>query len=325
MKMLKIFEKIYHFLSFSKNYLYDKKLVDSVRLQVPVVSIGNLSFGGVGKTPCIIMLAQEFTPTHKVCVVTRSYKADLKQAHRVDISLKDAAQKFGDEAVLIKSKLPGCEVWSGPNKAETAQQAMLSKPSLILVDDGFSHRKLERNFDLVLIDATQGLETYLRESEKNIKRAGAVIITKANLTNANTVDKIRFKILKIAPQLKDLIYVSSVKTVLKVDKLQPLFLFSGLARSESFVTDLKNQGYSIIHHEKFDDHHKYSGFEQKKLFAKYLDFKNQYRDIKLVTTEKDFVKLNNPDLQKNCIVTHHTMQMDESAKEALVAKIRTFF
>ncbi len=325
MKILKIFEKIYHFLSFSKNYLYDKNLIESVALPIPVVSVGNLSFGGVGKTPCIIMLAHEFSATHKVGIVTRSYKADLKQAQRVETTSVNAAQRYGDEAYLIKSKLPHCDVWSGPNKAETAQQAMLGRPSLILVDDGFSHRKLIRNFDLVLIDATQGLETYLRESENNLKRATAILVTKTNLTNANTVDKIKAKIFKTAPHLRDAIFTSSVKTTLKVDKLQPLFLFSGLARSESFVTDLKNQGYSVIYHEKFDDHHKYSGFEQKKLFAKYLDYKNQYRDLKLVTTEKDFVKLNNPDLLKNCVVTQHSMQMDESLKEALIEKIRKSF
>lgn len=325
MKLLKFFEKIYHLLSYSKNVLYDKKILDTVKLPIPVVSIGNLSFGGVGKTPCIIMLAKEFSLEHQVTVITKSYKTSLNEAKKVDITLADAAKIFGDESFLIKAKLPQCAVWTGPIKSETTVKALQEKPSLLLIDDGFSHRKLMRNFDLVLVDATQGFDTYMRESKSNIKRAQAVLITKANLTNELSVKNIKEKIIKLSPQLKDQVYISEVKTFLNIDKNSPLFVFSGLARPDSLAKDLKKQGFAILHHEKFSDHYMYTELDQKKIFAKYLDLKNQNRNLKLVTTEKDFVKLTHGDLLKNIVVTEHSLLMDELSKGKLIEKIRKSF
>ena len=322
MKWLKVFEKIYHFISGSKNALYENQVLQSAKLSVPVVSIGNLSFGGVGKTPCILMLAHEFKQTHQINVVCRSYKADLKVAKKVDLSQPNASRIFGDEACMLKSKLPFCNVWSGPQKLETAKASLIDNPTLILVDDGFSHRKLHRNFDLVLIDATVGFDTYLRESQKNLTRASAVMITKINMAQKISVDKIQEKIFQLAPNLKNQTFTSSVKTTIAVDKANPIVVFCALARPETFVQDLEQQGYTILEKINFADHHAYSDLDQKKIFAKYLDLKNTNRGLKIVTTEKDAVKLTHAELKANVVVAEHSMYLEEIVKEALIEKIR---
>lgn len=322
MKFLKIFEQIYHFLSGSKNLLYDYKVLRPVELPVPVISVGNLSFGGVGKTPCIILLAQHLSQGKKIAVVTKSYKAALTIPKKVDLNIKNAPEIFGDEACLIQSRLPHVDVWSGPNKTETAKAAMAGRPSLILVDDGFSHRKLKRNFDLVLLDATVGFESYMREAEGNLKRATAVLITKSNIAKAGQVEKIQQHVGAVAPQLRGQVFTSTVHTTVKIDKRDPLFIFCGLGRPESFFQDLNRQGYAIIAKEVFPDHHLYSARDQNRIFAKYLDLKNENRNLKLVTTQKDFVKLKNSDLLKHCQVAGHEMLMDPELEEVLIDKIR---
>ncbi|MCC2677990.1 MAG: tetraacyldisaccharide 4-kinase [Pseudobdellovibrio sp.] len=320
--LLKVSEQIYHFLSGSKNLLYDLNVLKPVALPVPVVSVGNLSFGGVGKTPCIILLAQHLSQGKKVVVVTKSYKTSLKEPRKVDLSVINAAEIFGDEACLIQTRAPQVEVWSGPDKTATATAAMASKPDIILVDDGFSHRKLRRNFDLVLLDATVGFETYMREAENNLKRASSVLITKTNLASPAQIERITKHVAAIAPKLRSEIYISTVHTTLKSDKADPLFVFCGLGRPESFLQDLKRQGYKVIFKELFPDHYNYSAKDQSRIFAKYLDLKNENRNLKLITTQKDFVKLKNSDLLKNCQVAGHEMLMDSEAEEVLIDKIR---
>lgn len=322
MKWLKVFEKIYHFVSGSKNVLYENQVLQIAKLNVPVVSIGNLSFGGVGKTPCIIMLANEFQQTHRVNVVCRSYKADLKTPQKVDLNQPDASRTYGDEACMLQSKLPFCKVWSGPQKLDTARASLVDNPTLILVDDGFSHRKLARNFDLVLIDATVGFDTYLRESKHNLARASAVLITKINMTQKVSVEKIEEKIIQLAPNLKNNIYSSSVRTTVAIDKSNPVVVFCALARPEAFVQDLEQQGYTVIEKLIYPDHHAYTDLEQKKIFAKYLDLKNVNRGLKIVTTEKDAIKLTHSELKSNMIVADHKMHLEELVKEALIEKIR---
>ncbi|MEQ1723511.1 MAG: tetraacyldisaccharide 4'-kinase, partial [Pseudobdellovibrio sp.] len=176
MMSLKPIEKIYHLLVASKNYMYDRKFFKSKKISAPVISVGNLSFGGVGKTPCIIFLAEELSKTQKVSIITKSYKASLKEPAPVNLDIERAAALYGDEACLIQAKLPHCRVWSGPVKYQTALASLIERPQVVLLDDGFSHRQLCRNFDLILIDATVGFKDYQREPISSLVRSSAVII-----------------------------------------------------------------------------------------------------------------------------------------------------
>ena len=324
MRPLKLLEPLYHLISEARNFAYDLKWVKQVKLSVPVVSVGNLSFGGVGKTPCIAMLAEDFSPFMKVAIVSRSYGAPLTQPTRVNLHEPKAPAKFGDEPCLLQHILPQCEVWAGPNKAETATAAAV-RAGLILVDDGFSHRRLFRNFDLVLVDATQAFDTYLREPKSNLRRADAVMITKGNLVAKGRTEQIAVEIEKIAPALRGSIFHSGVETVLSFPKTEPVFLFCGIGNPQSLVLDLEKNGYSVAGKMIFPDHHGYTGDDQKRIFAKYSDLKNEMRGLKLVTTEKDFVKLTDSDVLKHAVATKHRMVMEPKLKEVLIGKIRKSF
>ena len=315
-------EKIYHFFVTTKNLLYDRKLLRPIQLKFPVVSVGNISFGGAGKTPFIIFLAQELAADSKVSVVTRSYKTPLSEPRKVNLQEADAAAIFGDEACLLQLKLPGCNVWSGPNKASTAAASTIHQPDVILVDDGFSHRKLKRNFDLVLIDATFGLDDYLREPSGNLKRAHAVVITKANLVKPSIVSQIQKEILGLSPKLANNIFISEVKTQLAVSQAAPLFVFCGLAKPKTFVLDLQQQGYSIVQQIFYPDHFSYSLSAQQKIFDQYVKLKRSQPELKMVTTEKDFIKITLPALKENLNITEHRISMAAGQKEVLLEKIR---
>lgn len=322
MMSLKPIEKIYHLLVTSKNYLYAHSFFAVKKLHVPVISVGNLSFGGVGKTPCIIFLAGELSKKSKVNIITKSYKAKLKAPAPVDLENPAAAAIFGDEACLIQAKLPHCRVWSGPVKADTAHASLLERPDIILLDDGFSHRQLYRNFDLVLIDATQGFDDYLREPISSLVRANAVLITKINLADEQKVMKIKEAVATYVPQLKNNIYLSRAKAQLDFSIEHEIFLFCGLAQPESFADDLRKQGYKIKKIQFYPDHHAFSRSEQKKIFSLYKSELQKDPALKLVCTQKDFVKLSDPDLKNFISIAELSFEMPNDQKEDLIGKIR---
>ena len=149
-----------------RNKYYDSVENSQVDIQCPVISVGNLTTGGSGKTPFIMYLIQLLKAKNSklnILVVSKSYKAKLKQPQEVHVDSIESASLFGDEPCLIKKKYPFVFVWSGPSKSETALSALQHykskniKIDLVLVDDGFSHRKLKRNLDIVLLDTTQSL------------------------------------------------------------------------------------------------------------------------------------------------------------------------
>ncbi len=322
MNLFKPVEKFFHLLVHSKNYLYQTQVFNTIKLPVPIISVGNLSFGGAGKTPCVIFLASSFSEKYKINIISKSYKASLKQPERVELSSSNPAQKFGDEACLLQSKLPNCNVWSGPNKFQTAAASLVDQPSLFILDDGFSHLKLKRNFDLVLIDSTQGLSTYLREPISSLKRANAVLITKTNLSQGKNITEIKKQITSIAPHLSGCIYLSRMKTELELDKVEPLFVFCGLARPETFIQDLTQQGYKVIYQKFFPDHHKYTATDQHQLLDEYNNLKKKHSHLRLVATEKDLTKISEVSLKKYLITPSYNLEMDRNDMEALIEKIR---
>lgn len=327
--ILKPVQFLYEFGSNIKNKLYDSQYLKSVKLNVPVVSIGNLSVGGTGKTPCVQMLVQEFSKLnrfHKIVIVSRSYKASLKKAEKVDLAKEDAVQIYGDEPCLLQSILPNCHVWSGPNKTETALAAVAAEnPDLILVDDGFSHRKLQRNFDLVLIDATAPLSYFqslpvgrLREPMSQLIRAKAVLLTRTNLVDEQKVDKLIELILKSNSQLKNKIYLS--QSITEVSANTNLFVFCGLGNPHSFKRSLELLNFKVEVFKEFPDHHMYS---EKDLDLLLQEFKTK-PGLTLVTTEKDLIKIKNHPIRDLITVAKNKIELDEKKKGELIETISQY-
>ena len=219
--------------------------------------------GGTGKTPCVYLVASELIEKKifkKIVIVSRSYQGTLKKAQRVNLNLQNASSIFGDEPCMLQLKLPSCSIWAGPTKHITAKAAAVAEnPDLIIIDDGFSHRKLNRHFDLVLIDTTAPLNYFqtlpvgrLRESLMQLKRAHAVLLTKTNLVEVDKVRKITDLILKNRPELVNSIYQARSHLNFRNlnARLDQLYVFCGLGNPESFQKSLQLEGFNVVYFKK---------------------------------------------------------------------------
>ncbi|MBI4352369.1 MAG: tetraacyldisaccharide 4'-kinase [Candidatus Omnitrophica bacterium] len=255
------------------------------RIPARVISIGNITWGGTGKTPLVIRLARDLMDTgKKVAVLTRGY------GH--------------DEIQELRESLPGVPVVVHRDRAKAAALAVRSFGSeILLLDDGFQHLRLHRDLDIVAINATLpfgpgGLIPLgtLREPLEHLSRAHAFILTKSNLGSKN-LHWIRQKLLSIKPHapiyeafykavdLKDLIRNESVPFVRIAGK--ELAVISGIEDPFSFEKTVEHLGAKIVFAARFNDHHAYTAGE-------IAHFINRCRKIGVgcvVTTQKDVYRL----------------------------------
>jgi tetraacyldisaccharide 4'-kinase len=237
--------------------LYRRGILKSKRLPRPVISIGNLSAGGAGKTPAVIAIARYLDKRgFRVAVLTRGYGRTGNVSGLV--TSLDAAV-FGDEPVLLKSKLKNIDVIVGQQRRQNALQFLSHNDcDLFILDDGFQHLQLARNVDVV-IDHAGGL---MREGRSALADADFVIQRHLRL---------------VVPE--ELIG-------------RRLFAFSGLADNQQFFESLRAHGLNVAGTSGFRDHHRYSTADLAAL-------KNAARDSgaeAIVTTEKDAVKIDDRDI-----------------------------
>lgn len=269
-----------------------------VRLKTPVVSVGNLTFGGTGKTPVIQLILQHLTQKNiKAVVISRNYKASSKNSIRVDLAEKNAAQTFGDEPCLIAQTFPQVPVFVGPNKWESAVLAEKEfSPDIILIDDGFQHHALERELDIVLLDATAQFSEYrlfpigrARESKKALKRADIIFLTKINLvTEEKRKHLLAFAQSNARSDTK--IFELEFHSSFDVSKISgnKILGFAGIGKPAIFKKMLeKIFGSQLAHFVEFSDHYQYEESDLKRI----MRLAEEYRATALVTTEKDWIKL----------------------------------
>lgn len=283
----------------SRNYLYDVELLDGVRLPVPVLSVGNLSIGGTGKTPVAQwILAKCLEMKLRPGLVSRNYKAQSRSIQRVDLTRENAASYYGDEAFLLAQKFSPLPVWTGPQKFMTAQALVThQKVDLLIVDDGFQHRALQRDFDLVLLDCTSKAEEdfllpqgRLRENYSSLRRASAVGLTKSNWATPERIENLRKRI----PEGVEVFEIEFHQGFAKpVEKETPSLLVSGIAQPKVLEKNLA--GYTVREHLVFADHHAYTEKDVGQILQAFRLREAQ----QILTTEKDLVKLQAfPDLKE---------------------------
>ena len=328
MSWLKPVEKIYQLAGLAKKFLYQQELLAIETLPVPVISVGNLSFGGSGKTPTGVFLEKQFSSEKKICIVSKSYKAKASVPGRVIAHQAGSASIFGDEAQLLARLLkdfPQCEVWSGPHKTETAKACLASEPDLIIIDDGFSHYKLKRNFDLVLVDATQAFRDYQREPLDSLRRADAILITKENLVKHHEAEELKNKIQVQVPFSEDKLFSAQSEVGLDIAPNTPLFLFCGLARPESVLESLKRSGYNVVGSLFFSDHQHYGMKQKKEIEQTRARLLKNHQNLVVISTEKDAVKINSEQFGFEVLCIRHELTLSETDRKRLVEKIRKSF
>ena len=294
----------------ARNALYDRGVLGVKRLQGPVVSIGNLSVGGSGKTPFLILLG-ELLQQRGVAfdVLSRGY--GRKTTGIAVVNPDGSATDFGDEPLLIARRL-GVNVVVGEDRHQAGVLAeKQGGPRLHLLDDGFQHRGLVRQFDIVLASSDDAKDSLLpagrlREPLSSLSRADAVV-----LTNDDSADR-----LGLAKQL-----VWRVRRGIVPPKTpEPYFAFCGIARPENFFAQLQAAEVVLAGTRAFRDHHRYTGADVQEL----LRLRQQSGAPAFVTTEKDAVNLGEH-LQalRPLHVVPVRMQMDDAdaALDAMLATI----
>lgn len=301
--MLHLLSIIFRFFVFVKNYAYNKSFIKSKKLPVPVISIGNLSVGGTGKTPMVAYLIQFFlNKKKKVSVLSRSYKRQSKNLQILNKKSVASPFFFGDEAFMIHKKY-GVDYGIFSNRY-LAGLKILQKSCVdyFILDDGFQHRKLFKDLDIVLIDASKDFKFYqylpkgrLREGFLSLKRADIILFTKTNLVSQSHLNKLKNhinrsicldNILTCDVHYCLLDKIQNIKNI-NLDKNQSVVLLSGIASPQNFENNILDKNIIIKKHFIFKDHHPYTQKEVDNIIN--YCFENNIKQI--VCTEKDWYKL----------------------------------
>lgn len=265
----------------AKNAAYDRGWIAAKRLNWPVVSIGNLSVGGAGKTPLVIRLAQLLSAQNtSVNVLSRGYGRSSAEVVRVDPS--GSAEKFGDEPLLIaqNANVPvyvGASRYAAGLFAERAPRTY----GIHLLDDGFQHRKLARDADIVVVHASDFRQQLLpagrlREPLSSLRRASIIVLRAEDAA------------LEVALRNRSIeapVWIQHRR--LTVEQQGPAIAFCGIARPEEFFAALKANGVDMAATKSFRDHHRYQDADIDAI----LDLARATGTKVCITTEKDAVRM----------------------------------
>ncbi len=279
-------------------WLYRVRILKAQKLSRPVISIGNITLGGVGKTPLTEFLASFFeTKNVKPAILLRGFMPENPKKGGLPI--------VSDEAILLKESLPSVPVAVGGNRFKMGQEILSHVPvDIFLLDDGFQHWRLARDIDVVAIDALNPFGNghliprgILREPKQSLSRANIIVITKADLGKDNLAD-IERQLKQInpraimakaihAPVSLDSVYQKEIARELSFLKGKSICSFCSIGDPDSFTESLKNLGANIKKHFSFMDHHVYTSEEIAKIAEACKRDAIQF----VVTTHKDAVKL----------------------------------
>jgi tetraacyldisaccharide 4'-kinase len=279
MAILKPLELLWRGLNRIRRSLYRRGVLKARRLPRPVISIGNLSAGGSGKTPAVIAVASYLSERgFRVAVLTRGYGRGSDGATLVDSP--DAAL-FGDEPVLIKSRLTNVDVIVGPQRHRNAIQFLEGNDcDVFVLDDGFQHLQLARDVDIVVDSPTARI---FREGRRALRDADFVIPRRIRVNNCDRIAGKR------------------------------VFAFAGLADNDQFFRTVVECGATLAGSLGFRDHHRYSAADVRVL----RDLAREAGAEILVTTEKDAVKIADRDI----IPLAAEMVIDPDVLEAIATRV----
>jgi tetraacyldisaccharide 4'-kinase len=300
---------LYRFVVAMRNFCYEHGIFKSTKLPALVISIGNLSIGGTGKTPLAIFLANALRDQGwKTAIVARGYRR--KKNGLVVVSdgkqiLADIAEA-GDEPLLMAQACEGVPVVVDRQKLNAARAAVERfAPDVILVDDGFQHRQLHRDADIVMLDASTPLSNawslsgiMLREPISALRRADFIIINASGKTDGTLSPQLiehcrRYTGAAIfsgklqATSWRELSPKSGKTLPLDFINDQPVLLVSGIAGPERFRRLAEAQGARVHGELTFGDHHNYAEKDVRLMVTTYKTCGARY----VLTTTKDAVKL----------------------------------
>lgn len=289
--VLQVLELPYRLVVELRNRRYDRDLEAVQRVPVPVVSVGNLTMGGTGKTPMVAWLANWFRRREiQPVIVSRGYGSRSGEAN--------------DEARELAEQLPDVPHVQHADRVRAAQQAIDEHGAqVILLDDGFQHRRLHRELDIVLVDALCpfGSEHLiprgtLREPVQSLGRADVVILTRSDMRSEAQREWVRKRVAKVSPQTlwleaahRPVGLVDAERRPIPLARLRdkPIVCFCGIGNPDGFKHALAQLGCQIVGFLAFSDHCAYGEHEIKQLQSAVADSS----PIAVVCTRKDLVKI----------------------------------
>ncbi len=292
-----------------RRFFYEYGLLRRSYFKVPVICVGNITFGGTGKTPFIIWLSDFLNKESLVpAVLTRGYKGGLEKSSgviRSGESFRTNPVDYGDEPLLISRSMKKGSVIVGRNRSANLRKYFDElKPDVVLLDDGFQHLKLFRSFNIVLFDALLPLSRYkvapmgyLREGLSALKDADAIVISRCDQVSEERIQalldflsryhhpNIPIALIRYTPIG---IFNSYYKQVMDLESLkgQKVIAVAAIASPESFFKLLVSLGSEVIETVSFPDHHFFSTEDVNDLLLKASS-----HDAIIMTSEKDMVKL----------------------------------
>ena len=293
--MLEFFSIFYGFVTGFRNMLYDKGVLKQIKVNAKVISVGNVTTGGVGKTPLVAKLAQYYIDNdEKVAVISRGYGGKLsnKKVNLISdgVNVYYDAIDAGDEAYWHAINNPMCCVLTCKNRVKAAEYAVNNLGcTIIILDDGFQHRKIARDLDIVLVDSELcfGNEKLLpagplREGKEAFDRVDKLVIVNKGGDSSKAG-----KYAKILSQKLDCEafvcttepdYIYNIMSNERLASGEPITALCAIGQPDQFFRFLEGK-YEIINKVAYDDHHVYTQNELDKIKGT------------IVTTEKDAVKL----------------------------------
>ena len=279
-----------------RNFLYSKGILRTHRINAAIISVGNITTGGTGKTPLTVWLGNYITQNYKCAILTRGYKTRQKA--------KGKRQNYEDEPAILTESCPQAKVIVNPDRVAGAEQAVSEyKANVLIMDDGFQHRRLARDIDIVAIDATEPFgfgkllpAGLLREPVDSLKRANAVVITRCDQTGESELVKLEKELKVVNP------YISIARSVHKpvfaqcfggkkfaVEELKSkkIFAFCGIGNPQAFSNTIKGLRADVVGSIFYDDHHCYTQEDIAKICKEGERFK---ADL-ILTTQKDWAKI----------------------------------
>jgi tetraacyldisaccharide 4'-kinase len=290
-----------------RNMLYDCGIFKSTAFNLPVITVGNLTVGGTGKTPFTEMLVPLFKDKQVTAVLSRGYKRKTKGFRYV--TLTDTVREAGDEPLQIKRKFPGLTVAVDADRVAGIQRLQQEVPQLglVILDDAFQHRRVKPSISILLVDYSRPIteDHYLpygrlRDSLRQKNRANIIIVTKCP-TNIRPIDqRVMMKILKPCPyqqlffsafgyELPQPVFPESAALPMLIKEVVAL---TGIANPQSFIEHL-NTFSKVLQHLDFPDHHVFNKTDIARMNA----LVSTYPGVPIFTTEKDAQRLR---MAKNC-------------------------
>ena len=305
-KLLFPFSIIYGFIVSVRNYLFDINILKSKEFNIPVISVGNITVGGTGKTPHVEYIISILKSEFKLAVLSRGYKRRTKGFILANSS--SSSKEIGDEPAQINNKFSEIVVAVDEKRVNGINNLLEENIDAIILDDAYQHRYVKPGFSILLIDYNRPIHNdlilpagNLRESRKGKSRADIIIVTKSP-KNLKPIDIALFTD-KIKPDYNQNVYFTSFKygnpkavffkniqtpnDFIIGSDIYTIIVVTGIAYTKPFIEHLKKYSKDIIH-VNFSDHSDYNNKRINKIFNIFENITNNKKII--ITTEKDAVK-----------------------------------